>query len=102
MRRWGRTWKGGDPGRLSIPGTIGAGRGETPSGGLTVVTQAACPGVSQFNALALAGLPMTPVPHCYWHLVSTLDHKLQAQPHSTHPLGAGGVSQGARHCLGIT
>lgn len=94
MRHWGRTWKGRDPGRLGIPGTIGSGRGEPPSGGLIVVTQTACPGVSHLDAPALAGLPVTPV--------STLDHKFQAQPHSTHPLGAGGYLKGPDTCPGIT
>lgn len=27
MRYWGRIWKGGNPCRLSIPGTVGGGRG---------------------------------------------------------------------------
>lgn len=35
-----------------------------------------------------------PCSHCYWHPVCTLDHKLLTQPHSTHPVGAGGCLKG--------
>lgn len=92
MRHCGRTWKG-DPHRLSIPRTMGSSRGEPPSAGWTVVTQAACPGVSHLDAPALAGLPITPVPHCYQHPVSTLAHKLRLSP-TAHTQGVqGGISR---------